>query len=268
MTLFKFNDSRLYLRHYISALPKNGRGEALKIARHLGVSTTLISQILTGEKSFTLEQAQSLVGYLGLTEIETDYLLFMVQLERAGSADLKKFWQGKLREIQDRALKISNRIKPAHNLSEQERAVFYSTPLYSAIRLFTSVGKKGKSLGEICDRFELPRAKTTEMLRFLCETGLCVLKSERYFMGTQSTHLEFGSPHLFRHHSNWRVKAISRSERLSDKELMYTAPVSLSKEDFEELREKMVVFIQDFLKTVHASPAEEVACLNLDFFWV
>ncbi len=30
----------------------------------------------------------------------------------------------------------------------------------------------------------------------------------------------------------------------------------------------MVVFIKDFLARVHESEAEEIACLNLDFFWI
>ena len=47
---------------------------------------------------------------------------------------------------------------------------------------------------------------------------------------------------------------------------MYTAPVSLSKADFEKLREEMIGFIKNFLAKVHTSPAEELACLNIDFF--
>ena len=76
------------------------------------------------------------------------------------------------------------------------------------------------------------------------------------------------SPHLLRHHSNWRIRAIQQSENLSAQELMYTAGVSLSKQDFNLLREEMVGFIKRFLSQVHASPAEEIACLNLDFFWI
>lgn len=49
---------------------------------------------------------------------------------------------------------------------------------------------------------------------------------------------------------------------------MYTVQVSLSREDFSQLRESMVRFIKEFLKTVHASPAEEIANFNLDFFWI
>lgn len=268
MSIFNYQDTKTYLRHYISELPRKGRGEGTRIAKHLGVSTTLVSQVLAGEKSFTPEQTRSLSQYLGLTGLDADCLMFLVQYDRAGSTDLKQFWKSKLDEVRERALKLSNRVKPQRVLNDQQRAVFYSSPLYSAVRLFTSVGDKGKSLGEICDRFEIPRAKASDVLKFLVETGLCVEKEDRFSMGAQSTHLEQGSHHLLRHHSNWRIRAIRQSEELTDQELMYTAPVSLSKNDFESLREEMVGFIKKFLAKVHESPAEEIACLNLDFFWI
>ena len=168
----------------------------------------------------------------------------------------------------ERGQKLASRVKPERVLNDQERSIFYSTPLYSVIRLYTSIGKKGKTVGEVAERFEIPLGRATEILRFLTETGLCVVKDDRYHMGAQSTHLGQGSPHLLKHHSNWRVRAMRRAEDLAEKELMYTAPVSLSEEDFAVLRESMLQFIKSFLAKVHASPAEEVACFNLDFFWV
>lgn len=268
MSIFNFDDSRPFLKHYLTTLPSKGRGEATKIARHLRISTTLVSQVLAGEKSFTPEQAQALVEYLGLAGLEADHFQFMIHFERAGTKELKKYWRGKLDELKTKALNLSQRVQPAKNLTDQERSVFYSTALFSAIRLYTSVGKDGKSLAEIAERFEISRAKAADILKFLVETGLCRLEDDRYSMGSQSTHVELGSPHLMRHHSNWRVRAIRQSEELSEEELMYTSVVSLSRRDFNLLREEMVKYIKEFLKTVHASPAEEIACFNMDFFWI
>ncbi len=45
-------------------------------------------------------------------------------------------------------------------------------------------------------------------------------------------------------------------------------PISISKTSFEKLREEMVKFIKKFLEEVHACDPEELACLNLDFFWI
>ena len=268
MSITNFKDIKGFLRHYISQLPKKGRGEISRMASFLGVSTTLVSQILKGQKTFTSEQGLTLIPYLGLQGVHADYLTFMIQFERAGTHELKKYWREKLDVLKEQSLKIANRVKSDRFFTDQEKSIFYSQTLYSSIRLFTSVGDRGKSLDEICERFELSRLKASEALKFLVETGLCLEKEGRYYLGSQKTHLEKGSPHLFRHQGNWRIKAIAQSESLTDEELMYTATISLSKKDFELLREEMVQFIKKFLDTIHASPAEEIACLNLDFFWI
>lgn len=268
MSIFKHSDLAAFLRNYIKNLPKKGRGEASRIAKRLGVSSTLISQILNGQKVLTPEQTQDLAGYLGLLPLEADYLTFMIQKERAGTTDLKKYWTTKLNQLRDQSLKITNRVKVDKILSDEERATLYSSPLYSAISLFTSVGDKGKSLIDICDRFEITRARASEILKFLTDIGVCIEKNGSYFLGTQKTHLEWGSPHLLKHLNNWRSRAIVYSENLDETELMYTAPISLSRKDFSALREEMAGFIKKFLDTVHASPAEEIACFNMDFFWI
>ncbi|OQW51940.1 MAG: hypothetical protein A4S09_09750 [Proteobacteria bacterium SG_bin7] len=206
--------------------------------------------------------------YLALSEIEADYFILLVHLERAGTIALKKYYRNKIEILREKSLKISNRIEVSKVLSNEERAVFYSSHIYIAIWLFTSIGKTGKTIDEIAEYFDLPRIRVLEVIRFLHETNLCVEQNGHYKMGTQSTHIEKGSPHLLHHYRNWRLLSIQKSETISDEELMYSAAVSLSKKDFEALREEMVSFIKKFLKTAHESPAEEVAYLNLDFLRV
>lgn len=121
---------------------------------------------------------------------------------------------------------------------------------------------------DVAKRFDLPMKRCSEILSFLVDCGLCHEQDGRYRMGPQKIHLEKTSPHLQRFQTDWRMRAIARGEDLTENEIMFTGPVSLSKKDFEKIREEMIEFIQRFLKDVHASPAEEVACMNLDFFWV
>lgn len=268
MNLFSMKSSKSVLSHHIEALPKQGRGEISRIAAHLKVSTTLVSHVLSGQKILTVEQAESVSSYLGFGSLESDYFVYLVQLERAGTRSLREFWQRKLTKIRDESTRLSNRVDVDKRLSEVERSIFYSTPLYSAIHLFTTVGDEGKTLDEICERFDLPRPRAASMLAFLTETGICVLREARYLPGLQKTHVEQDSPHLQKHHANWRIRAIRQAEELTKEELMYTAPVSLSRDDFEELREEMAQFIKKFLNRVHASPAEDVACFTMDWFWI
>jgi len=49
-------------------------------------------------------------------------------------------------------------------------------------------------------------------------------------------------------------------------ELFFTSPMSLAKKDIEKIREVLAKAIQSSLEICKNSPAEEVVCLNIDFF--
>lgn len=268
MSLFEHKDYRSYIRDYIRALPKKGRGELLRISQHLKMNSTLLSQIMSGLRDFNPEQAYALSVYLGHSETEMEYFSLLVQHERASTVELKKYIVRKLGAIKNEALKLSQRIVHEKKLADQERAVFYSSWIYSAVHLFTSTSEKGVTLEAIASRFRLTKSKSAEILRFLTASGICREDQGRYTMGVQSTFVERGSPFLLKHHSNWRVKAIQKSESLSDAELMYTGQFSLSRKDFELLRERFTQLLKETNSLIKDSKAEEIACLNLDWVWI
>ena len=266
--IFTYDDFRSYLKAHIKTLPKNGHGEAKRMATHLSVSSTFMSHVLSGSKFLSQEQTSSLSIYLGHSDLESEYFYYLVQIERAGNQSLRKFFEKKLDEIKDKSHSLSERVKFKKDLTEEQKSIFYSSPFYSAIHLFTSIKDNGVTPEEIQSRFNIDRTKLGKVLKFLKETSLCEQVGSFYKMGTQSTHLAANSPHIVKHHTNWRLRAISAAEELNSNELMYTVNVSLSKKDFERLREEMVANIQKFLETVYASPAEDIATFNMDWFWI
>jgi uncharacterized protein (TIGR02147 family) len=261
-SIFSFENYRLFLKNYIKELPK-AHGTLKAWAEHLNVHTTLISQVMTAKREFTEEQAFDLTEFLGLSSMEKDYFLELLRFERAGSAKLKSHHKAKLTELSTKALKLSERIETERKLTEQECSIFYSTWLYSAIRLCCSVGD-GQTIDDLSEKLQIPRPQVLIVLDFLRETRFVKLEGAKYTIGSQYTHLGKDSPYLNRHHSNWRVKALQKMDHVTDQELMYTAPFSISKKDFPILREHLVGVIQEFLKTVKASEGEIVACFNMD----
>lgn len=265
-TIFNFQDYRSFLKNYLKELPKS-HGVLKTWAAHLNVHSTLVSQVMMGQREFTEEQALELCDFIGLGSLEKDYLLELLRLERAGTNNLKKYHQTKLKELEKKALKLSERIETERKLTEQESSIFYSSWIYSAIRLSCSL-ESGLTIDEISEKLSVPRSQILSAIEFLRSSGFVKQNGARFEIGTQYTHLGKGSPYLNRHHANWRIKALQKIDHLTDQELMYTAPFSISEKDFNVLREQMVAVIQDFLKTVKASEGETVACLNLDLFKV
>ena len=105
-------------------------------------------------------------------------------------------------------------------------------------------------------------------MNFLKETQLCLETNGRFTMGTQSTFVPQGSPHLVRHHLNWRIKAMERSETLLENDLMYTAQISISKNDLETIRELGINFIKTVNDLAKPSAPEELVNINIDLFQI
>lgn len=262
--VFEFDNSREFLRTYIDSLPKKGWGEIQRWADHLGLQASYISQVLAGTKTFNMDQGLKLAKHLGLKETELDYLMLVMEKERAASHETKKYFDEKLKALKTDAKELSKRLPKDKTFSDVEKSIFYSSWIYSAIRLFCSIGEKGKNLEEITSRFNITRSDALKVLDFLCDSGLCAKKNNLYTVGTLATMLESTSPHIHRHRQNWRVKTLSQIETTQAEELVFSAPFSIGKKDFEELREELSKFLEGFYKRVKKTDPEEMAILNID----
>lgn len=251
-------------------MPRNGHGEFRRIATHLRLHSTMVSQIFRGDRELTAEQAWSLCEYLGLNDLESDYFLALVDLSRAGTESLKQRIRRKLQEIRERALQVGNRLPQAATLTDAEKAIFYSVWYYSAIRLLTSI-PEFQSVDALSNRLDLPKSLVSQVVEFLLSVGLCVEEDGKLKMGPSRTHIGADSPLIGRHHANWRFKAIERVGRVSkssESELIFTSPLTIATRDAAEAREILLQAIEKISARVEGGDPEKLFCLNVDWFEV
>lgn len=263
-SLFGMTDFRTYVHSWVKS---QGRGEFRKIATTLGIHTTLVSQIFNGKKCLTEEQASMLCDYMGLNALESDYFLKLVQLERAGNESLRALFKRHLKQLQAQSSEVKARVPDAEKLTEQDRAIFYSSWHYSLIRLLTSI-PEFRSKEEIAARLGLSLSRVQEVLDFLTSRRLCTESSGQYSRTEKNTHVEASSSLATRHHQNWRSKSLELLERTTKEDLAFTAPVSISKADTDKVRKILLNAISDIAKTVEASGSEEVVYLGIDWIKV
>jgi hypothetical protein len=89
--VFDYDDYRQFLADRIASLPGNGRGELSRIAKAIRVHTSLMSHVFKKSKNLSREQALNISLYLGLSDEEAEYLLCLVDIERAGTQSLRGF---------------------------------------------------------------------------------------------------------------------------------------------------------------------------------
>ncbi len=264
MRIFEFTDYKDYVRRRIRSLPSQGRGELSRIARHLGIHSTMITHILKGEAHFSLEQALGLADYLALTSLETEFLVALVQWERAGDKRARAFCEAKIDQLKSQALNLGTRISAKNELDEEDRATYYSSWIYSYLRLLTSI-ERFQAFDALVKELRLPPKRVREVLDFLTSRGLCKEEGGKIQYVGLTTYAEASSLLATRQHLNWRQKTQEKFESLRPQDLVFTYPTTISEEDFKRIREKLVQFIEEFRKTTEPSPSQGLYCLNIDW---
>jgi uncharacterized protein (TIGR02147 family) len=265
VSVYDTKDYKVFFNSWVLEQPKKGHGEYRRLAQKLNVSTTLISQIFNGEKHPSLEIALEIAEYLGLGELETEFWLLQVEYAKAGSQKLKERFGRQLTARQEKAKKIENRIRNEIELSSEAKSTFYSSWMYSGIRLMAAVPEYS-NVATIAKQLNLPRATVQKIAEFLLQNGLINEKSGKLQVGSQSTHIGSSSFLVAKHHQNWRIQGFQKMVVEDPRNIFFTGPVALSAEASQEIHALILSFIEKWRGISGPSESEMVRCLNVDWF--
>lgn len=235
------------------------------MAESLRVSTTLVSQVVNGDKHFSMELASDLCDYMGLGEKEADHFLLLLEYARAGSHGYQKRLKRRVDLARAAALKLSERVEQDRKLTDTESAIFFSSWAYAGIFHLVATNPK-LTIDQLAERLKMPRHSVAKCMDFLIESGILVSKGGSLEVGMKSAHIGADSPFVVQHHQNWRVQAFNKMTFAGSEELFYTAPMSLSHETAAVIRSELISQIDRIVKLVGPSPSETVRCLNIDWF--
>jgi plasmid maintenance system antidote protein VapI len=265
MDLFQYDSYKKWVTHRIESLPNKGRGQYRRLAERLRTNSTIIHQIFKGDRDLTPEQALLLAEYFGLTQAEQKFFLLLVNYSRAASAKYQGVLKEEIQEARKASQEIKNRVAQDFRLTDEAKAVVYSNWYYLAI--WSLVAIQGFQTAEpIAARLSLPREIVQNAVEKLIKHGLLVVIHGVLAIGPALLHLEASSPHISRHHQNWRLQAFRRYENPPAKDLFYTAPITLSEQTAEKIRQNILKMIGDMTTAVKDSPSEKLYCLCLDWF--
>jgi uncharacterized protein (TIGR02147 family) len=266
LNIFEFSDYRKFIKSWLEQAKRQKICNLTQLAQTAQVHPTFLSQVLKGHKDLSLEQAHFITQRTQLTAIEKDYFFILIQIDRAGTKTLREYWTEKKRQIEKEKNKIGQRFEKHRELSIEQRSVFYSSWIYVAAWACTAIDGK-QSLDQIANGLKITRSRAEEVLSFLVQTGICDESKGFYSIGEVHVHIPNESPFVVKHHLNWRMKAIQKMDSRESDELFFTAPLSLSKDDFLVIREKLNAFLKDFVDIGKESAADTLGCLNIDFFF-
>lgn len=266
MTLFEFKNYKDFVKERIKKMPSGGRGQFRKMALYLEIHPVVVTQVFNGDRDLTLEQAAGLTRFFSMSDLESEFFISLVELNRAGNEALREILKKRIEKLREKSEQMESRVPKNVELSEEAKAIFYSAWYYSGARLASGL-EKNFSIDDIAKSINVDRAKVSQAIEFLLQEKLCVMADGKITEGPQFTYLKGDSPFIVKHHTNWRLKAINTMERTkSNKELFFTLPMSLSEELTGKIRTQLVNLVEDITKNVKTAKLQTLYCLNIDWF--
>jgi len=267
--LFEYENYREFVRDYIKTLPRSGHGQFRQLADVLRTTTVTISQIFSGKLNLSTDQALELCLHFGFKDIEIKYFVSLVQMNNSSHYRAKAFFKAELESIRKETENIEKVIPKAKRIDEKVAIQFYSDWIYSAVRLLTSI-EKHQTLNGISEYLKLPKPRIREILDFLIENGLVVEDQKGNLQhNVASTHLPASSPWVKARQISWRIKATEfMDSKQYPENIFYTGPCSIDRKNFDGFRKELIRLIEKFVKLAEASTPTDLACLNIDWFFL
>ncbi len=264
-SLFEYSDYKAFLRELGDSQP---RGFRKALAQAVHCQTAYVSQVLNGDYHLSLEQAEAATQFLGLSRDEARCFILLVEIHRAGTPSLRRFFEDQLKELRERHYMIKERIGVSNVLSEQNQAVYYSSWHFAAIHMAVTIPRL-RNRTALSRALRIPVRKLGETLDFLCSVGLVAKEGEKYLPGSTQLHLPKDSPSIHRHHANWRQQAmIQMHSDNAQEDLHYSSVSSLSAADAQKIKAMLTHSISDAVQTIKDSPEEQLIGINIDCFRV
>jgi len=265
LSVYEYQDYKKYLLHWLDRAPNGGRGRRKQLAEAIGCQTPFITHVLGGDYHFSLEQAEACSRWLGFNDSETEYFILLVIKQRAGTKSLENLISKQLSQRRATETVLKKRLNIKDQMSTADQLIYYSNWYYAAIHMACLIPQL-QTVEALEKYFQLPLPQVTAALEFLTEHKLVEEYRSRYRVLKPVLHLERESPLLVQHHTQWRLKAIDAFLRKRNADLFYSGVISLSKEDFDWVRERLSQLLEEVVSRVKESKDETLACINFDWF--
>lgn len=253
-----------YLRDKLDARHAR-RGLKTELANFLRIQPAFLSQVLAQKYPLSLEQADLANQFFDHSSEEAEFFLLLVSRDRAGTTSLKKHFETQIETVLKKRQLVVERLGRTKEISEEAKGVYYSSWVYAALQVACTV-QHLRTRRTLSDYFSLPVELVGNTLDFLEKNGLLHKEGDQYSPTQMWLRLDRTSPHIVKHHANWRQKAIQNLEVQTDEDLHYSGVFSLDAKTAALIKDRTLEFIKSQLKDISAAPEEDLYVFAIDLF--
>ena len=256
LNIFEYQGYKAYLTDRLEM----ERGLRSKLAKHLRCQSGFISQVLNGDRHFSLEHMIEIAHFLELSEDETDFLILLTHFERASSSHLKSYYHGRIHQVRSNRQRIP--MREGKRLSEVELASFYAVWYHFAIYVYLEASQ-GASRASIIEALALEENTVRQSLNFLQSLGLAEEKKEQFFHKEGNVSVGRDSPFIDLVHKNFRLEVIRSLDQRKVEDAHYSQYFSATKETASWLQERVAEFKKEIDQELEARKKGKVVKMEL-----
>ena len=261
MEIFSFQTHTEFLENIFNDKQAE-RGLLSRASEALGVHPSYLSRAIKGENNLTPDQGFALGQWLGLEELEREYLSILIQKDRAGSHKFKESLQAKLDGIRESKNDIGRDFKAqvAPNLAE---ATYYSSWLYSAIHILMTI-EEFNSVAKISKALKVSDSEVENGLKVLVEMGLVQQKNSKWNLTNKKAFISNSNALAQCYHASWSDRLNSTLSVHDAKNVRYTGVHSVSQSDWDKLRDMIRDFLRSLNPVIEPSKEETLIAIRID----
>ena len=263
-TIFEYKHYRDYLKVKLATTGAN-RGLRTKLAEKTRTHPAFISKVLSGANDLSPEHIPPTSELLGHTPEESHFFALLVLHARAGTSELKKYYQTQIQEILRKREEFLERVKIEDKLPASDHTLYYSKWYFIAIHILVSISKY-QTRETIAERLKLSLNTVSKATEALTKMGLIEAKNAKFIIGKKRIHLEKDSPWIMQMHTNARAHALQKIADGVENDLHFSGGFTMSKKLFEEYRSRLLDVVTEFEKKFDDDEPEDFFCLNIDLF--
>ncbi len=260
--LFQEIDYRLYIENKLKT-DDFGRGGKSKLAVHLNCQPSFISQVLKGVNTLSLEQAFKMNSFFKHTDFEQNYFMTLVESDKAGTQDLKKYFLKKIEDIREQAKLIQNRIT-YEEISESDTLEYYNNWNHVRIHHLSNIPKY-RNITELKKKINLSEDEFQKCLGFLLDKKLLAKNdNDELQMGFKKLYIKKESPLVHFAHLKARLENINNLKKVGPEALNFGANLTISNKNYGIFRNKLVQVLEELYTLVEQEEPERMCSVVID----
>jgi uncharacterized protein (TIGR02147 family) len=242
-------------------------GIVSRLAKAAGCQRSYLSKALNSHTHLVPEHVYGIAKFFKLNSDETDFLLLLLEKDRAGTKDYQDRIKAKIHHLLKQYENLAHKLKKPEIVFQEEEQIYYTAWYWSAAHIAVSI-ERFQKIEDLSTYLQMPIAQLKLILETLRKFGFVEEKNNRWSCTPREIYVPKVSPLTMVHHNNWRQRAVLDAGNPFTEGVHYTMVQSMDANAVSQIKKMILDLIENSAEVAGPSRPEELICINCDFFKV